>query len=173
MKIVCLIASLRLGGAERQMVGLAGTLSRNGHQVTVLTYRNGDFYGESLAAAGVERLRLKSNSTPDIVSEIAEHIDKSAARVLISFLNGANIKACLVGKRCPDLRVIVSERTTNLHFTPHRIIPLRTVQEMGRQSGMQQFCAGRIHTQTLSAAIRESYDHPQLCRFAKIRAGTR
>ena len=118
MKIVCLIASLRLGGAERQMVGLAGTLSRNGHQVTVLTYRNGDFYGESLAAAGVERLRLKSNSTPDIVSEIAEHIDKSGARVLISFLNGANIKACLVGKRCPDLRVIVSERTTNLHFTP-------------------------------------------------------
>lgn len=118
MKIMCLIASLRLGGAERQMVGLAGTLSRNGHKVTVLTYRNGDFYGESLAAAGVERLCLKSNSTPDIVSEIAEHIDKSGARVLISFLNGANIKACLVGKLCPGLKVIVSERTTNLHFTP-------------------------------------------------------
>ena len=118
MKVVCLIASLRLGGAERQMVGLAGALSRNGHQVSVMTYRNGDFYGESLAAAGVEHLRLKSNSSSGIVSEIAEHVNKSCVRVLISFLNGANIKACLVGKRCPGLRIIVSERITNLHFTP-------------------------------------------------------
>lgn len=118
MRVVCLIASLRLGGAEKQMVGLAGTLSRNGHQVTVLTYRNGDFYSESLAGSGVERLSIKSKSNANIVSEIVEYIDRSGTEVLISFLKGANIKACLVGKHCSNLKVIVSERITNLHFTP-------------------------------------------------------
>lgn len=119
MKIACLIASLRLGGAERQMVGLAAALSRGGHEVTVLTYREGDFYCNSLSDAGVGHISLRSDSTGGIVSEIEGFVRKSGVQVLISFLTGANIKACYVKRHCPGVRVIVSERTTNLHFGPH------------------------------------------------------
>ena len=121
MKIVCLIASLRLGGAERQMAGLASVLKGAGHQVSVLTYRDGDFYEKFLIDSGVEHLRTHSVSTSGIVSELAEYIKKSGTEVLISFLTGSNIKACLVGARCPGLRVIVSERTTNIRLGPHDI----------------------------------------------------
>ena len=121
MKIVCLIASLRLGGAERQMAGLASALKGAGHQVSVLTYRDGDFYEKSLTDSGVEHLRIRSGSTSGIVSEIAEYVKQSDTEILISFLTGSNVKACLVGARCPGLRVIVSERTTNLRLGPHDI----------------------------------------------------
>ena len=48
MKICCIIASLRLGGAERQLAGLAAMLRRAGHDVEVITYRDGDFYASVL-----------------------------------------------------------------------------------------------------------------------------
>lgn len=121
MKIVCLIASLRLGGAERQMAGLASVLKGAGHQVSVLTYRDGGFYEKSLTDSGVEHLRIRSGNTSGIVSEIAEYVKQSDTEILISFLTGSNVKACLVGARCPGLRVIVSERTTNIRLGPHDI----------------------------------------------------
>jgi len=50
MRLLCLISNLVCGGAERQLVCLAGALRRRGSDVTVLTYRPGDFFKPELEA---------------------------------------------------------------------------------------------------------------------------
>ena len=122
MKICCMIASLRMGGAERQLVGLAVMLRRAGEDAEVLTYRDGDFYEKELTGAGVPHVRIApEGGDKAIVRRIAEHLRQSGCEVLISFLAGTNIKACMVRKLCPDIRLVVSERNTNLCLLPHDI----------------------------------------------------
>lgn len=103
------------------MVGLASALGRSGHQVTVLTYRDGNFYDEVLTKNSVAHISLHSDRTPAIVSELSKYITSSGTEVLVSYLTGANIKACYVKRNCPRLKLIVSERSFNLHLYPHDI----------------------------------------------------
>ena len=122
MKICCIIASLRLGGAERQLAGLAAMLRRAGHDVEVITYRDGDFYASVLQDAGVENVRIPTGGGDFmIVKRIAAHLRQTGCELLISFLAGTNIKACMVKRRCPSVRLIVSERNNNRVLLPHDI----------------------------------------------------
>lgn len=120
MKIACLISSLRLGGAERQLVGLAKSLKEAGNEVTVLTYRPGDFYARELCDSGVSH-KFAGNGKSDsaIVRALVNYINGTGTEVLISFLTGANVKACKAKDKCPGLRVIVSERNCNICLLPH------------------------------------------------------
>lgn len=119
MKIACLISSLRLGGAERQLAGLAVALSGAGHNVTVITYREGDFYCPLLEKHGVEHVCLEGGGDAAVIRQLADYLKASGTEVLISFLAGTNIKACLAVRRCPGVRLIVSERNFNLSMMPH------------------------------------------------------
>lgn len=120
MKIACLISSLGLGGAERQLTGLAAELQNAGHEVSVITYREGNFFKGSLDRAGVARHHVVgSGRYCEIISGISSYIKDNGIGVLISFRAGTNKKACLVKKRCPGLRLIVSERNFNLRMYPH------------------------------------------------------
>lgn len=120
MKITCMISSLGLGGAERQMVGLATALAGAGHDVEVLTYRKGNFYVPVLKEAGVRHVRIsRRGGTFPLVRRIASHLKESGCEMLISFLAGTNIKACMVHRRWPHFRLIVSERNHNLRQYPH------------------------------------------------------
>ena len=53
-RILCLIDSLASGGAQRQMVGLAQLLKREGYGVKVLTYYDIPFYFQQLQDNGVD-----------------------------------------------------------------------------------------------------------------------
>ena len=120
MKICCMIASLRLGGAERQLTGLAVLLRAEGHEVEVLTYRDGSFYEGELSRAGVPHIFIKQRRGElTLVRDIASHLKQSGCEVLISFLAGTNIKACMVKALCPDLKLIVSERNCNTSIRLH------------------------------------------------------
>lgn len=106
-----MIASLRLGGAERQLSGLALLLHTQGHEVEVLTYREGNFYAGPLKAAGVRLTYIPHPGNESrLRDQIAEHLRAGGCEVLISYMVGANLKACGVKKRFPELKVIVSER---------------------------------------------------------------
>lgn len=120
MKIACLISSLRLGGAERQLVGLAKALKEAGNEVTVLTYRSGDFYAGELYDAGVS-YKFVGDGKGDaaIVRALVNYVNGMGTQVLVSFLTGANVKACKAKDKCPGLRVIVSERNCNICLLPH------------------------------------------------------
>lgn len=120
MRICCMIASLRLGGAERQLTGLALMLHAQGHEVEVLTYREGSFYARMLEDSGIKLTQLHGKGgSLKIVREVSSHLRANGCEVLISFLRGANIKACLIKRRCPGLKTVVSERNCDIVLLPH------------------------------------------------------
>lgn len=119
MKIACLISSLRLGGAEKQIVGLACMLKDVGNDVEVITYREGNFFSDRLASASLPLVRIKSKGDLDIVRKIADHLSEEAFEVLISFRAGTNLKACLVKRLYPSLKLVVSERNFNISYHFH------------------------------------------------------
>ena len=120
MKITCIIASLRMGGAERQLAGLACLLGKSGDEVDVLTYRSGDFYSASLRDAGIRHTCLDwKGSDLGLIRRIASHLRENGTKVVISFLVGANIKACLAHIIYPEFKLIVSERNCNTSLLPH------------------------------------------------------
>lgn len=106
-----MIASLRLGGAERQLSGLALMLHAEGHEVEVLIYREGDFYAKPLRESGVKLTVIPHpGNEKRLVEEIAAHLRQTGCEILISYLVGTNLKACFIKQRCPGLRLVVSER---------------------------------------------------------------
>ena len=122
MKITCLIASLRLGGAERQLVGLATLLKQSGEDVDVVTYREGDFYEDELRSAGIRHTCIDSRGGDfRIVRRLAEHFRQNGSEVVISFLVGANIKACMAHIVYPGFKLVVSERNCNTSLLLHDI----------------------------------------------------
>lgn len=119
MKIACLISSLRLGGAEKQFVGLACMLKNAGNDVEMITYRDGDFFADKLASSSVPRFKINASDDMGIVRRIASHLDEDACEVLISFRAGTNVKACLVKRLCPSLKLVISERNFNISYHFH------------------------------------------------------
>jgi len=122
MKIVCLGRNLGMGGMERQLAGLAALLQRQGHQVTLLTYRSDeDFFGQNLSDAGVERARLlkKTGDTAlGYIKRLADFFRQQKPDVVISYGQGASRKASAAHIFWPHFRLIVSERTANPRINP-------------------------------------------------------
>ncbi len=111
MKIVCMIRSLQMGGAERQLLALASTLRKAGHQVRVLTYRKGDFFKDAPDGQGLEFILFEKSS--DVFSwarSLSAYLRETGCDMLIAYLPGASIKALLVHRLDPFFRLIVSER---------------------------------------------------------------
>ena len=119
MKIICFTRSLALGGAERQITGLASMLSGAGHRVEVLTYRPDDFYACFLDENGVGHTCIPKRNGWQIVSDIVRHFKREKPDVVISFLSSANLKACRAHRRWPRFKLVVSERNVNLRYMPH------------------------------------------------------
>lgn len=120
MNIVCMIASLQLGGAEKQLLGLARALHRQGHCVRVLTYRKADFYLPQLEQAGLEHVLIEKKCSDVALSwRIARYLKKISCEVLIAFLPGAGLKACLAHGFYPHFKLIVSERNFSRRLRLH------------------------------------------------------
>lgn len=114
-----MISSLQLGGAEKQLTGLALALKEAGHDVEVLTYRSGDFFEDFVRENSLRHTRIVKTPGKSIIRSLEEHLRKDGCEALISFKAGTNIKACIIGRRIPGLRVIVSERNCNLGMHLH------------------------------------------------------
>ena len=111
MKIVCMISSLQLGGAERQLLGLASTLQKAGHEVCVLTYRKADFYKDTLKEFDLESVVFeKKTNVLCWARSLGRYLQARGCELLIAFLPGACLKALLVHRLNPSFRLIVSER---------------------------------------------------------------
>ena len=109
MKIACLISSLQLGGAERQILALRDFLCAEGHEVTLLTYRDKTFYDS-------EHVNLGGGK--GLIRRIASYMKESGSEIMISFLPGPSTKACIAHMLYPKFRLIVSERNFNTWMSP-------------------------------------------------------
>ena len=106
-----MISSLQLGGAERQLLGLASTLQKAGHEVRVLTYRRDDFYKDALVELGLESVLFeKKTNVASWALALGRYLKEQGCELLIAFLPGACLKALLVHRLNPCFRLVLSER---------------------------------------------------------------
>lgn len=120
MKIACLISSLCLGGAERQMLALASTLGEAGHDVEVVTYHKAVFYSDICREKGIRHTLIeKTGSSAAFAKELARHLQNTGTELVIAFCTGASLKACLAHIHYPGFRLFVSERISSRHYLPH------------------------------------------------------
>lgn len=129
MKIALLIGSLTLGGAERQLIGLASALKREGHDVELVTYRTGRFYEEDVKRLGIRHVTLKKIFRLQLVCSMALYMKRSGCDLMISFLTSANRKACIAHLLYPGFRLIVSERDFSIRVHLHDRIHFRLYRQ--------------------------------------------
>lgn len=115
MRIACVISSLRLGGAERQLIGLAETLLAQGHQAEIVTYHDESFYEDAVSRKGLRHTVLHTRGGNGVIRALAA-LDVDC---MISYLVGTNLKACLAKRLNPKLKLIVSERCHNTSYHIH------------------------------------------------------
>jgi glycosyltransferase involved in cell wall biosynthesis len=119
MKIACLIGGLHLGGAEKQLIGLAAALSREGHDVEVVTYHASRFYEEDIQRLGLRHVIIRKYSELQIILSLAAYMKRSGCELLISFLASTNMKACLAHAVWPKFKLVVSERNFSIKAGIH------------------------------------------------------
>lgn len=113
-KILCVIESLCQGGAERQLIGLATMLSKEGNSVRIIVYNNDLFYLPLLDGSGVECEYLeKANNSVRRIPQIVKYIRGYDPDLVISYLSTPSIIACLSKVILRKFKLIVSERNTN------------------------------------------------------------
>lgn len=120
ISIFLLVRSLEVGGAERQLVGLATGLHDRGHKVRVAVfYRRGALAAE-LERRGIEIVDLRKNGRWDIVRFLIRTVRalrRAKPDVLYSFLGGANIVAAAIRPFAPQLRLVWSIRASDMDLT--------------------------------------------------------
>lgn len=101
VRLVLIINSLARGGAETQLLRLAGELVRRGWVVTLITFLPDNDLSDEAARQGVENVALRSDGrrAVTVVPAISKIVRDRHADVVLSFLYHSNIVARLVGLR--------------------------------------------------------------------------
>lgn len=132
MRIICLTRSLTVGGAERQIVGLAAMLRQKGHTVEVVTYHPQDFYAAYLEENCVEHRCILKKNGRQLEKDLTGHFRQWKPDVVIAFLVGPSLKACHIHRSWPNFKLIVSERNVNRCCLPHDIYRFLVFREADR-----------------------------------------
>lgn len=114
-KILCLIDTLGIGGAERQMVGLAVLLKQKGYDVDLVAYHKDDFYAPIARKGGVEPVFLFVNDSQwSKLMAVRRFIRRNHGYDwVIAYKGGPNAIGCLLKLMGMRFKLIVSERITN------------------------------------------------------------
>lgn len=121
-KILCLIDGLGSGGAQRQLVGLAGLLCRQGYDTSLMWYHKISFFRPILEQNNVRCLNLISTNKFTKLYSIYKTIKIQQPDVIISYLDGPCIIACLLKAVGLKYKLIVSERNTTQTINIHERI---------------------------------------------------
>lgn len=116
--ILCLIDALTLGGAERQLIGLASMLQENGHHVDLAYYYKDNFYKNLVSEANLNTFLIDVKSSRlNKIWNIYMFVKRAHYDTVIAYKNGPTFIACVLKLLGLRFRLIVSERNTNLTIT--------------------------------------------------------
>lgn len=122
-KIILFTDSLGAGGAQRQLVGLAALLKNAGHEVSVLTYHQDEFYASFLDNNDVKHYILpNANGAFKRIAKVCRYVRKEKPDVLISYQEVPSLIACIAKIFNPKMKLIVSERNTTQIITKNEKI---------------------------------------------------
>ena len=104
-----------MGGAERQMIGLALFMKQRGFDVDLVTYYDHDFYAELVNRYGLGSVTLHVKSSKwSKLRAVHRYIKQSGGYDwVIAYKNGPTVIGCLLKILGAKFRLIVSERNTN------------------------------------------------------------
>lgn len=111
MKISFFIGVMHTGGAERQLIYVANNLAELGHNVKIVTLKNGQAY-ESLLSSEVQVVNLSSTSSLSGIIKTYSYFRKNKSDLIVCFLYHATLIGRILGTvlRIP---VITSYRNTS------------------------------------------------------------
>jgi len=117
MKILFLIRSFEIGGAERQMALLASALKNQGHNIMILSYYPGGAITKELLDKGLEVVSLGKKSRWDVIGFLCNFIRKvrdHRPQILYSFMTTSNLLSLLPSIFMPNLKIIWGIRASNM-----------------------------------------------------------
>ncbi len=119
MKILFVISSLTLGGAERQLVELAKSLRGRGHHVAVAISYSGFPLETELASSGVELIDLRKGGRLDLIGylgRLLSLIKKQQPDVLHSYLTVPNLATALASLIFRHVPVVWGVRASDMQM---------------------------------------------------------
>ena len=122
MKIVLLIRSLEVGGAERQLVALARGMLNLGHEVHVFTFYPSGALRDDLAAAKVPVTSLGKRGRWDIAGflmRLVRALRQEKPATVYSFLPTANLIGLMAARLAGVPRVTWGVRASNVDLTQY------------------------------------------------------
>ena len=113
MKVLCLIDGFTLGGAERQLIGLAKLLKDNDYTVDLACYYKENFYMQLIEESKLRCIYLDVRHNPlSKLFACRNLIEKEQYDCVVSYKTGPNFITCLLRLVGMKFRLIVSERNT-------------------------------------------------------------
>ncbi len=120
MKIMFLVRSLDLGGAQRQLTALAVGLQKRGHDVTVVTFYDGGTFAAEMTCAGVRHVSLAKRGRWDFLGFAFRYVRCLRAErpeILHGYLPTANIIVALSrGPAVGRLEIIFGIRASDMQL---------------------------------------------------------
>jgi len=119
LRVVFLVRSLEVGGAERQLAGLARGLDRARFAVTVCCFYDAGRFAEELRSAGVGIVPLEKRGRwdgPRFFRRLAAEMRALRPHVVHSFLGPPNVAAAFVKPRLPGVRLVWGVRASNMEL---------------------------------------------------------
>ena len=113
MKILCVIDSLCLGGAQRQLIELAAAFREKGHNVSFLTYHHLPFFNPEVEQRGISITCIQESSYLKRLLKMRRFIRRGNYDAVLSFLEAANFISEVSGFPFRKWKLVVGERTAN------------------------------------------------------------
>ena len=121
MRILFLVRSLDLGGAERQLVALSQGLQQRGHDVSVAVFYGGGRFEAELRARNVEVHDLQKRGRWDVVrflARLAGLVRRLRPDILHSYME-ANLFAAALKVVLPSVRLVWGIRSAKSDFSKY------------------------------------------------------
>lgn len=112
MKILCFIDNLGSGGAQRRFTNLAVLFRKAGHQISFLTYSEGDFFKKTLDKAEIPVTKISVPSKVFKFLQIIRFLRNFDGDVVISVMESPNALACLAKIKSTGWKLITTESSS-------------------------------------------------------------
>ncbi|HAC66278.1 MAG TPA: group 1 glycosyl transferase [Cyanothece sp. UBA12306] len=119
-KLVFLIRSLDIGGAQRQLIALTKALNKKNFEITVLTFYSGGELGEELKDHEINLISLEKGGRWDIWKffwRMIHQLNEIKPDVLHGYLSTANIFTVLLKPLFPRTKMVWGVRASNIDLS--------------------------------------------------------
>jgi glycosyltransferase involved in cell wall biosynthesis len=119
MRVLFLARTLKMGGAERQLVALARGLRRSGHDIALAVFYAGGEFEEELRLDGIQVHDLAKRGRWDSVGflvRLCRLVRRERPDIVHSYLDSPNLVAAAVKRIFPSLKVVWGIRSAMNDF---------------------------------------------------------